>query len=83
MCRHVKLQTAESPNTWQFPSFKLFFAVSHHFHSSFKAQFVAKGELNFSGRENWKSGTSLGIGFLNFAPGKMQFPLNSEFETGV
>ena len=43
---------------------------------------AVKGELHFSGRENWKSGTSIGIGFLNFAPGKMQFPLNSEFATG-
>ena len=86
LCRHVKLQTAESPNTWQFPSFKLLFAVSCYSHklvsnSSFKV--AVKGELHFSGRENWKSGTSIGIGCLNFAPRKMQFPLNSDFETGV
>ena len=49
--------------------------------SSFKL--AVKGELHFSGREILKSGTSIGIGFLNFAPGKMQFPLNSEVETGV
>ena len=32
----AKLQTAESPNTRQFPSFKLLFAVSYYFHTSFK-----------------------------------------------
>ena len=81
LCRHVKLQTAESPNTWHFPSLKLLLAVSYYFHTSFKL--AVKGELHFSGRENWTSGTSIGIGLLNFAPGKMQFPLNSEFEIGV
>ena len=85
----AKLQTAESPNTWQFPGFKLLFAVSYYFHTSFKLvsnssfKLAVKGELHFSGRENWKSGTFIGIGYLDFAPGKMQFPLNSEFETGV
>ena len=44
---------------------------------------AAKGELHVSGRENWKSGTAIGIGFLSFGPEKMQFPLNSQFETGV
>ena len=68
--------------------FQTLFAVSYYFHTSFKLvsnssfKLAVQGELHFSGRENWKSGTSIGIGFLNFAPGKMQFPLNSEFETG-
>ena len=53
----AKLQTAESPNTWQFPSFKLLFAVSSFFHTSFKLvsissfKLAVKGELHFSGRE--------------------------------
>ena len=87
LCRHVKLQTAERPNTWQFPSFKLLFAVSCYFHTSFKLvwnssfKLAVKVELHFSGRENWTSGTFIGIGYLNFAPKKMPFPLNSDFET--
>ena len=60
----------------QFPT--IFILVSN---SSF--ELAVKGELHFSGREYSKSGTSIGIGFLNFAPGKMQFPLNSECETEV
>ena len=53
----AKLQTAENPNTWQFPSFKLLFAVSYYFQTSFKlvsnssCKLAVKGELHFSGRE--------------------------------
>ena len=47
----AKLQTAESPNTWQFPRFKLLFAVSNYFHTSFKlggtAFFRASLKLEF------------------------------------
>ena len=53
----AKLQTAESPNTRQCPSFKLFVAVSYYFHTSFKLvsissfKLAVQGELHFSGRE--------------------------------
>ena len=53
LCRHVKLQTAESPNAWHFPSFKLLFAVSYYLHTSFKLvsnssfKVAVKGELHF------------------------------------
>ena len=53
----AKLQTAESPNTRQFPSFKLFVAVSYYFHTSFKLvsissfKLAVQGELHFSGNE--------------------------------
>ena len=51
----AKPQAAESPNTWQFPSFKLVFAVSYYLHTSFKLvsnssfKVAVKGELHFLG----------------------------------
>ena len=92
LCRHVKLQTAESPNSRHFPSFKLVFAVSYYFHTSFKLasnssfKLAVKGELHFPGREISKANT-YSSRFPILAPGKMQFSLTAslklKFETSM
>ena len=95
LCRHVKLQTAESPNTWHFPSCKLLFAVSYYFHTSFKLasnssfKLAAKGELHVSwARELEICQPLIGIQLFKFSgPGKCSSPLIAslklEFETSL
>ena len=65
-----------------FCSFLLFF-TSFKLVSNSSFKLAVKGELHFSGREIEKTNAYRGSRFPVLAPGKMQFPLNSEFETGV
>ena len=70
LCRHVKLQTAESPNAWHFPSFKLLFAVSYYLHTSFKlvSKMLLRGNCIFPG-SSFFAGKSLLSSVFTKLPG--------------